>query len=104
MTAGVSPHAPYTVCGEQLKLIADYAQTERLPLMMHAAESRAEESLIRNGCGIVADSIPEEEYAESILKLRSMEIALGQSRMYGEETGASGRSAEMSTNSAGATS
>jgi isochorismate synthase len=56
------------------------------------------------GCGIVADSIPEEEYAESILKLRSMEIALGHSRMYGEETGASGRSAGMSTNSADATS
>src|SRR6185295_7086498 len=23
---GVSPHAPYTVCGEQLELIADYAK------------------------------------------------------------------------------
>lgn len=54
---GVSPHAPYTVCGEQLELIADYARRESLPLMMHAAESAAEESLIREGCGIFADGL-----------------------------------------------
>ena len=30
---GVSPHAPYTVCGEQLALIADYAQSQALPVM-----------------------------------------------------------------------
>src|ERR1051325_11486009 len=54
---GVSPHAPYTVCGEQLELIADYAQTESLPLMMHAAESSAEEALIREGCGMFADGL-----------------------------------------------
>src|SRR6185369_15997237 len=40
---GVSPHAPYTVCGKQLELIAKFALTETLPLMMHAAESAAEE-------------------------------------------------------------
>ena len=34
---GVSPHAPYTVCGKQLELIAEFAHTETLPLMMHAA-------------------------------------------------------------------
>jgi len=54
---GVSPHAPYTVCGEQLELIANYAQREALPLMMHAAESAAEESLIRKGCGMFADNL-----------------------------------------------
>jgi 5-methylthioadenosine/S-adenosylhomocysteine deaminase len=54
---GVSPHAPYTVCGRQLELIADYAQTEKLPLMMHAAESAAEEALIREGGGIFADAL-----------------------------------------------
>jgi 5-methylthioadenosine/S-adenosylhomocysteine deaminase len=54
---GVSPHAPYTVCGEQLALIADYAQSQALPVMMHAAESAAEESLIREGCGIFADGL-----------------------------------------------
>ena len=57
LRVGVSPHAPYTVCGEQLELIADYAQAESLPLMMHASESSAEEALIREGCGIFADGL-----------------------------------------------
>jgi 5-methylthioadenosine/S-adenosylhomocysteine deaminase len=55
--AGVSPHAPYTVCGPQLELIADLAQSERLPLMMHAAESEAEDLLLRAGCGPFADGL-----------------------------------------------
>jgi 5-methylthioadenosine/S-adenosylhomocysteine deaminase len=54
---GVSPHAPYTVCGRQLELIADYALAEDLPLMMHAAESAAEDSLLREGCGLFADGL-----------------------------------------------
>jgi 5-methylthioadenosine/S-adenosylhomocysteine deaminase len=54
---GVSPHAPYTVCGKQLELIAEYAHTERLRLMMHAAESAAEELLIREGRGMFADGL-----------------------------------------------
>ena len=53
--AGVSPHAPYTVCGPQLELIADLAQSEHFPLMMHAAESQAEALLLREGCGAFAD-------------------------------------------------
>ena len=55
--AGVSPHAPYTVCGPQLKMIAEFAETERLPLMMHAAESEAEDLLLREGCGKFADGL-----------------------------------------------
>ena len=54
---GVSPHAPYTVCGPQLELISEFAQAHSLPLMMHAAESAAEDSLIRKGCGIFADGL-----------------------------------------------
>ena len=54
---GVSPHAPYTVCGPQLELIAELAQTERLPLMMHAAESEAEELFLREGCGPFAEGL-----------------------------------------------
>jgi cytosine/adenosine deaminase-related metal-dependent hydrolase len=52
---GVSPHAPYTVCGPQLEMIAEFAESERLPLMMHAAESEAEELLLREGCGPFAE-------------------------------------------------
>ena len=57
LRAGVSPHAPYTVCGPQLELISEFADAEELPLMMHAAESAAENSLIREGCGIFADGL-----------------------------------------------
>lgn len=55
--AGVSPHAPYTVCGPQLRLIAEFARAEKLPLMMHAAESHAEELFVREGKGIFADGL-----------------------------------------------
>lgn len=54
---GVSPHAPYTVSGPQLELIADFARSERLPLMMHAAESQAEEEFLREGRGLFADGL-----------------------------------------------
>jgi cytosine/adenosine deaminase-related metal-dependent hydrolase len=54
---GVSPHAPYTVCRPQFELIAEFAQSERLPLMMHAAESEAEELFLREGCGPFAEGL-----------------------------------------------
>lgn len=54
---GVSPHAPYTVCGPQLELIAELAHVEKLPLMMHAAESAAEDLFVRAGGGIFAEGL-----------------------------------------------
>ncbi len=54
---GVSPHAPYTVCGPQLERIAEFASDERLPLMMHAAESEAEDLFLREGCGTFAEGL-----------------------------------------------
>ncbi len=54
---GVSPHAPYTVCGPQLELIAQFALAEKLPLMMHAAETSMEASLLREGRGAFADAL-----------------------------------------------
>ena len=57
LRAGVSPHAPYTVCGPQLELIAEFARAEDLPLMMHAAESAAEEQFVRDGCGAFAEGL-----------------------------------------------
>ena len=59
--AGVSPHAPYTVCGPQLEMIAELAQAESLPLMMHAAESAAEEMFVREGCGVFAEGLARRE-------------------------------------------
>ena len=55
--AGVSPHAPYTVCRPQLELIADLANSEKLPLMMHAAESEAEDLFVHKGCGVFAEGL-----------------------------------------------
>jgi len=55
--AGVSPHAPYTVSAPQLELIAGFAAAERLPLMMHAAESVFEELLVREGRGPFAEGL-----------------------------------------------
>ncbi len=52
---GVSPHAVYTVCAQQLELISDYAMEQNLPLMMHAAESAAEETFVRDGQGVFAE-------------------------------------------------
>lgn len=54
---GVSPHAPYTVCGPLLELIAGFASDEHLPLMMHAAETAMEVSLLRDGSGPFAEGL-----------------------------------------------
>jgi 5-methylthioadenosine/S-adenosylhomocysteine deaminase len=55
--AGVSPHAPYTVSAPQLELIARLAIDEKLPLMMHAAESESEKSFMLEGTGAFADGL-----------------------------------------------
>src|SRR6185295_16953410 len=54
---GVSPHAPYTVCGPQLEMISRFALDEKLPLMMHAAETEMEVSLLRDGGGPFAEGL-----------------------------------------------
>jgi cytosine/adenosine deaminase-related metal-dependent hydrolase len=55
--AGVSPHAPYTVSAPQLELISRLAIDEKLPLMMHAAESASEQSFMMEGTGAFADNL-----------------------------------------------
>ncbi|MET0645227.1 MAG: amidohydrolase family protein [Pyrinomonadaceae bacterium] len=54
VTLGLSPHSPYTVAPALLEMLARYAIDERLPLMMHAAESEAEQALMLEGGGIFA--------------------------------------------------
>ncbi len=54
---GVSPHAPYTVCAPQLEMIADFAVSKSLPLMMHAAETSMEVALLRDGRGPFAEAL-----------------------------------------------
>ncbi|HEY0321539.1 MAG TPA: amidohydrolase family protein [Pyrinomonadaceae bacterium] len=52
--AGVSPHAVYTVSAPLIEMLTGFALDENLPLMMHAAESEAEELLVREGLGAFA--------------------------------------------------
>lgn len=55
--AGVSPHAPYTVSAPQIEMISRLANKERLPLMLHAAESEAERTFMTEGRGPFADGL-----------------------------------------------
>jgi cytosine/adenosine deaminase-related metal-dependent hydrolase len=55
--AGVSPHAPYTVSAPQLEMISRMAIEDRVPLMMHAAESQAEKSFMLEGTGAFAEGL-----------------------------------------------
>jgi cytosine/adenosine deaminase-related metal-dependent hydrolase len=54
---GVSPHAPYTVSAPQLELITQFALAEKLPVMMHAAESEAEELFMLSGSGPFSEGL-----------------------------------------------
>lgn len=58
---GVSPHAPYSVCGDVLSRVATYAIDERLPVMMHAAESEAERLFVQQGTGPFAEGLASRE-------------------------------------------
>ena len=55
--AGVSPHAPYTVCAPQLRMIARLSADKELPLMMHAAETEMEVLFLRDGTGPFAEGL-----------------------------------------------
>jgi cytosine/adenosine deaminase-related metal-dependent hydrolase len=48
---GISPHAPYTVSDALLRLAAEYAGGEGLPVAVHAAEAEVEEQLVTAGAG-----------------------------------------------------
>ena len=52
---GLSPHSPYTVSSRLFELIAEYAIINRLPLTIHAAESREELELLTTGNGFFTE-------------------------------------------------
>jgi len=54
---GVSPHAPYFTSAPLIEGAARFAREESLPLMVHAAESEAEDDLLLRGSGFFADSL-----------------------------------------------
>jgi cytosine/adenosine deaminase-related metal-dependent hydrolase len=63
VTLGLSPHSPYTVAPPLLEMLARYAWDERLPLMIHAAESEAEQLLMLEGRGPFAESYARRGFA-----------------------------------------
>lgn len=50
-SAGLSPHAPYTVSPDLLRKLVSLARELSLPVAMHLAESADELELIATGCG-----------------------------------------------------
>ena len=48
---GVSPHAPYTVSDRLYAAAAEFANSRRLPMAMHIAESEAEYEIVANARG-----------------------------------------------------
>ncbi len=56
VTLGLSPHSPYSVSPTLLELLARFSIEERLPLMIHAAESEPEQLLMLEGRGPFAES------------------------------------------------
>jgi cytosine/adenosine deaminase-related metal-dependent hydrolase len=55
VSLGVSPHAPYTVSDPLYEAAARFANSRRLPLAMHIAESEAEVDLVTRGAGDFAE-------------------------------------------------
>lgn len=51
ITAGISPHAPYTVHPDLLRRLVTLASERHLPVAMHLAESREELELLADGKG-----------------------------------------------------
>jgi 5-methylthioadenosine/S-adenosylhomocysteine deaminase len=60
---GVSPHSPYTMSEKLLVGITRYALDEKLPLMIHAAESEFEDELLKHGRGTFAKSYAQRGFA-----------------------------------------
>jgi 5-methylthioadenosine/S-adenosylhomocysteine deaminase len=57
MKVGLSPHSPYTLSAQALKVCAQIAQECELPLTIHVAETKDEIDLIEKGAGSLAERI-----------------------------------------------
>ncbi len=57
LSIGISPHAPYSVSAELYRLAVEIAAKRGLDLALHAAESSAEELLLRDGTGAFAEGL-----------------------------------------------
>lgn len=57
LTWGLSPHAPYTLTAQTLKLAVDCARGEGMPLAMHWAETAEETDFLSHGTGPIAERL-----------------------------------------------
>jgi aminodeoxyfutalosine deaminase len=57
VTAGLAPHAPYSVSPDLFRAVADEAALHRLPSSVHLAESREEVDFLLTGSGDIADTL-----------------------------------------------
>ncbi len=58
-TAGLSPHAPYSLSRELFSEVLDLAKQSRCPVAMHLAETREELELLATGTGPLAELFTE---------------------------------------------
>ncbi len=58
-TAGLSPHAPYSLSRELFSKVLDLAKQSRCPVAMHLAETREELELLATGTGPLAELFTE---------------------------------------------
>jgi len=65
LAVGISPHAPYTVRPELMRALGRFAETDGLPVCIHAAESTAETTLFQSGTGPIAEMFQRREIAWS---------------------------------------
>ncbi|MEP7272202.1 MAG: amidohydrolase family protein [Acidobacteriota bacterium] len=59
LSIGISPHAPYTVSADLYRRTVKIAERRGLDLALHASESAAEESLLKDGSGVFAEGLRE---------------------------------------------
>ncbi len=70
---GLSPHAPYTVSRNLFSKIADFSVRNEVPLTIHAAESKEEESFMTFGTGFFAGLYEKQGIGWSAPKCSSIE-------------------------------
>jgi 5-methylthioadenosine/S-adenosylhomocysteine deaminase len=72
--AGLSPHSPYTVSRELLRLIAEFAMAENIKITIHAAESVEEDALLLRGEGFFIDFYKRRELNWEVPRCSSVEF------------------------------
>ncbi len=78
MSAGISPHSPYTIGEKHLPTIRETALSKRLPLSIHISESLAETDFIFDSSGPIAEDfypfVGWEQYLGHPLRCSSTEL------------------------------